>query len=136
MVGALLTELPSSKNSLLGNPGPFVVDRKAGQHLFTTLGTECLVKKLAAGERFDGIRTSQEGASLFGEHLRTLLDSKKGLGVMISHDAILIPLIAAWTGECFQNKWLEPLDGALIIVNQQLSLSIHRNNKITEFSIC
>jgi len=136
MVGALLAELPSSKNNLLGNPGPFVVDRKAGQHLFATLGTECLVKKLAAGESFNGIRSSQEGAKLFVEHLRKLLDSKIGLGVMISHDAILIPLLAAWTGECFQNKWLAPLDGAVIVVNQQLSLSIHRNNKITELSIC
>lgn len=132
IAGAEAIELVPKENNLLGCPGPFVVDCKVGQHLFTTLGTECLVKKLAVGERFDGIRTAKEGAQIFLDHLKDLLKSQKGLGIMISHDAILIPLLAAWTGECFQNKWLDSLDGALIVANYQGQLLIHRNNKVME----
>ncbi|EKE00538.1 MAG: phosphoglycerate mutase [uncultured bacterium] len=136
MLGAETTGLPLSESNLLGSPGPFVIDRKAGQRLFATLGTECLVRKLAAGECFEGIRSAQEGAQLFVEHLSKLLSSQKGLGVMISHDAILIPLLAVWMNECFQNKWLEPLDGALFIANNSTQLSIYRNGEATELLTC
>jgi hypothetical protein len=132
IAGAEVTDLIPNADNLLGCPGPFVVDCNAGQHLFATLGTECLVKKLASGEYFNGIRTAKEGAQIFLDHLKNLLKSQKGLGIMISHDAILIPLLAAWSGECFKDKWLDSLDGALIVANHQGQLLIYRNNKVME----
>jgi broad specificity phosphatase PhoE len=134
--GAGVTDLPLREDNLLGNPGPFVFDSNKGKQLFVTLGTECLVKKFVTGDHFEGIRSVQAGTQIFTNHLKTLLHSEEGLGIMVSHDAILIPLLAAWTGECFLDKWLDPLDGALIVADYQNKLFIHRNGNFLELSKC
>lgn len=131
MKGAKATEPLLSANNLLGDPGPFVFDCKLAGQLFASLGTECLVKKHAKGESLEGIRSAKEGAKLFSEHIKELLETQKGLGIMVSHDAIIIPLIAAWTGESFENRWLNPLDGALFVADKD-NVLIYRNDKVTK----
>jgi broad specificity phosphatase PhoE len=125
--GAEVDEVLSSEDNLLGDPGPFVVDCKKGQELFADFGTEHIVKKLSLGANYAGIRSAQEGAKIIKDHVKELLIKQSGLGLMISHDAIIIPIIAAWTGEDFQNKWLDPLDGALILIDSRGKLMVHRN---------
>lgn len=48
---------------------------------------------------------------------------------MITHDAILIPLIATWVGESFEHKWLDPLDGILITFENKNGMLSYRNNQ-------
>jgi hypothetical protein len=113
--------IPSAPSVMLGEPGPFVIDRTHCAKLFSSMSTECLVRQLAAGASFSGMKTAKEGARSFINYAEKLLIND-GLGVLISHDAIIIPMISAWTGESFANQWLNPLDGVLICKEKHLCI--------------
>lgn len=129
------TELRVENNALLGEPGPFVIDTVKGALWFAEIGTKNLIRELIAGRDFDGIRNIKQGVGIFMDHLKAILMSKVGLGLMISHDAILIPILALLFKESFDNKWLQPLDGMLIVANSN-KLSFCRNYNTTERVIC
>lgn len=51
-------------NTLLGAPGPFVVDGPGGRDLFLSIGTEGVVRGQIAGENWPPLRTTAEGLAL------------------------------------------------------------------------
>lgn len=120
-------KLSIEDDHLLGNPGPFVVDRVKGGKFFAELGTEEIVRQFVGGRNFDGMKTAVEGTQLFSDHIKSLLKERQGLGLMISHDAIIIPMLAIWCQEDFSNKWLDPLDGVLITLDDKDNLKFYRN---------
>lgn len=100
-----------ARNTLLGDPGPFVVDARGGGALFATLGTERVVRGQIAGETWPPLRATAAGARLLVGDLVRRLRQRGGMGIAISHDTIVMPVIAALTGETFERAWLAPLDG-------------------------
>ncbi len=67
-----------------------------------------------AGKPCSFLRSVDDGARLVLECVRELCSARGGIGVFISHDAIVMPVIAWATGERFDGSWLEPLDGIVI----------------------
>lgn len=102
---------PITDNTWLGAPGPFVVDRPAGAVLFASVGTEHVVRRQIAGEEWPPMRPTREGVRLLLEDVTRRLRERGGTALCVSHDAILMPVIASLTGERFDGCWLEPLDG-------------------------
>jgi len=101
-------------SALLGAPGPFVVDRKRGGQVFKEHGTPAVVRGQIAGETWGCMRALESGTRALLDELREQLRARTGTGVAISHDAIIMPVIAHVTGERFTDDWLAPLDGAVL----------------------
>lgn len=107
----LMTDAPAKDDTRLGAPGPWVLDEHQAARLFSELGTEGVVRAQIAGQRWPFLRSAAEGTHLLLRAARDRLEAGRGSGICISHDAVLIPAIAALTGERFENTWLVPLDG-------------------------
>lgn len=98
----------------LGRPGPWVMDEAAGARLFAELGAEGVVRAQIAGAHWPVVRPAREGTRLLLAAAVDRLTAGLGHGVCVSHDAVLMPAIAALTGERFEGAWLSPLDGFAI----------------------
>lgn len=111
---AELTGLVAQDSTLLGAPGPFVVDCRRGQEIFETHGTSAVVRAQIRGETWECMRPLAEGAAGVVRDLLARLDARPGTGLAVSHDAIVMPIIAWITGETFADRWLDPLDGVIL----------------------
>lgn len=98
----------------LGRHGPWVIDNERGAPLFARLGTRDVVRAQIAGASFEGLRGLAEGTQLLLSTALEKLDSGRGAGICVSHDAVLMPAIAWMTGDSMADAWLEPLDGFAI----------------------
>jgi len=101
-------------SSLLGAPGAFVTDTTRGGEVFGRHGTETVVRQQLTGETWGCMRPLAEGAGAVFDWLARLRETRGGLGVAVSHDAIVMPTIAWTVGETFEGEWLAPLDGLVI----------------------
>lgn len=117
---AELAGLVADESTLLGAPGPFVVDCLKGQDVFETHGTAAVVRAQIQGETWGCMRGLEGGAACVVRDLLARLDARPGTGLAISHDAIVIPIIAWITGETFAGRWLDPLDGAILTPDEFL----------------
>jgi len=103
--------LVAEPHHLLGAPGPFVIDGEAGGRAFLSEGTEAIVRKQLAGHPWPFMRSNEDGAALVVASIHRALSERRGLGICVSHDAIVMPIVAVLTGERFEHRWLSPLDG-------------------------
>lgn len=111
---AALADFAADASPLLGAPGPFVVDRVRGGHVFEIHGTDTVVRAHMRGETWSCMRPPAEGARLVLAELRRHLAERPGTGLAVSHDAIVMPIVACLTGETFTDDWLAPLDGLVL----------------------
>lgn len=101
-------------SSILGEPGPFVTDRKLGAKIFGEFGTPHVVFGQIKGETWGCMRSLEEGSKLLFTLLTRHIALISGTGIAVSHDAIIMPFISWATGYDFTNDWLEPLDGVIV----------------------
>lgn len=108
----------------LGRHGPWVACAEAAGREFAARGTEGVVRAQIAGMELAGIRAPEAAVPLL---LAAGLDRvSRGSGVCVTHDAVLMPAIAALTGEKFHETWLQPLDGfALVLENSATFCLFH-----------
>lgn len=110
---ARLVGVEPELDSRLGQDGPWVVDPTAAGALFAARGTEDVVRAQIAGERLEGFRPAPEGLALLLSTARDRLSA--GAGICVSHDAVLMPAIAALFGPDATEGWLDPLDGFVLL---------------------
>ena len=108
-------DLTITNSTNLGDPGVFIEDDKVAVNHFKTYGCEKVVMFQIEGKELEGIRDIKSGT----EHLlnEILMDLKinEGIGIYISHDAIIVPFISYLTGDIsFAKKWIKYLDGAYL----------------------
>lgn len=115
MQTAELVGLKPAPSPLLGAPGPYVVDRDRGGDVFGEHGTPRVVRGQIAGETWGCMRPLNEGAMLLLKWLWQQLEQRGGEGVAVSHDAIVMPTLAWAVQATFEDEWLEPLDGAVLV---------------------
>lgn len=106
--------LSARPNPLLGSPGAFVIDQARAGEAFLRSGTEEVVRGHLAGEPCSFLRSVEDGARLVLDAVRELCSARGGIGLLISHDTIVMPVIAWATEERFKGSWLDPLDGIVI----------------------
>jgi hypothetical protein len=101
-------------SSTFGAPGPFVLDPDLGRDLFHGNDTAFVVRGQIGGETWGCMRPLAAGARMIHSLLTERVASRGGLGLAVSHDAIVMPYIAWATGHTFAEDWLEPLDGVVV----------------------
>lgn len=111
---ASLAGFAADPSSLLGAPGPFVIDPARGGEVFRAHGTDAVVRAQLRGETWGCMRALAGGARLVLDELLLRNAAHEGTGLAVSHDAIVMPIIAWVTGETFEGDWLAPLDGAVL----------------------
>jgi len=107
--------MSAEPSSLLGAPGPYVVDGDRGGEVFGAHGTEGVVRGQIAGDTWGCMRPLGDGALLLLDWLWGLLDERGGEGLAVSHDAIVMPTLAWAVRASFDDSWLAPLDGAVLV---------------------
>lgn len=111
---ARLMGVTPEPSSTFGAPGPFVVDPDLGRELFHGNDTAFVVRSQIGGETWGCMRPLAVGAGLIHALLTESVAKRGGLGLAVSHDAIVMPYIAWATGHSFAEDWLEPLDGVVV----------------------
>lgn len=109
----LLGALPTP-SSVLGDPGPFVVEPQRGGQVWAREGNVRVVRRQLQGERWGCLRSLAEGVGRIDALLDRFLMTGRGRGVAVSHDAIVIPYVYHHTGHDFSDDWLPPLDGVVV----------------------
>ncbi len=104
----------ATPNSLLGAPGAFVTDPARAGEAFLRLGAEAIVRTHLAGHPWPFLRSVEDGARRLLASVAGMLAARGGIGLLVSHDTIVMPVIARITGERFEDTWLDPLDGIVI----------------------
>jgi len=120
-----------SQSNMLGEPGPFVFDKKQAEQMFKEISTKGIVEKQIAGEIITGIRQLADGCELLKNYIVSEMNTniEENILIFISHDAIIAPFIYQYTGEKFGRKnWLNFLDGA-ILMRENDNISFIRNGK-------
>ena len=101
-------------SSLLGDPGPFVINPEVGGAVWSEHGNPAVVRAQLAGETWGCLRPLAEGVLLIDDLLDRHLTSGAGTGIAISHDAIVMPYVHHHTQHDFSMDWLAPLDGVVV----------------------
>lgn len=108
----------------LGRHGPWIDCPEAAGREFAARGTEGIVRAQIAGMKLTGIRGPEAALPLL---LAAGLDrASRGSGVCVTHDAVLMPAIAALTGEQFHQTWLQPLDGFALVLEEGARFCLFR----------
>lgn len=106
----------NSPTNVLGEPGPYVANRKA--NAFKTI-TSCtrVIELQIEHERLEGMRDTTEGAKFLTDYVIEQYE-KSDTGTLLvftTHDAILAPTIFELTGEKFNHEnWPDFLDGFIL----------------------
>lgn len=134
MTTARLLTSAVEASPLLGAPGPFVVDREEGGRVFGSMGTEHVVRAQMAGQPWSFIRPLEDGARLLLRHIRDRLGARTGIGALVSHDSIVMPVVSWATGDRFEDGWLAPLDGVVVSLAGERGLTVWWKGEPTEVS--
>lgn len=105
------SEIKVESSGVLGNPGPFVMG-DVDLDLFGKITVHELVRMQTSGRSIKGIRELSEGTRLM---LKEMIDPKcsgNDIGIFVSHDAIIAPVLNCLTGLNFdENNWIGFLEG-------------------------
>jgi len=106
-------QIKTSKN--LGDPGIFVIDSKKASNNFLNYGVKGVIEKQLNEIPLPGMRDLKSGIKLLLEEIFQDLYKINGIGIYITHDAILIPLIQFLTKKFqFSENLIDFLNGILI----------------------
>lgn len=99
----------------LGNPGAFVIDAKIAGENFSKYGVEKVLQKQLEGKNLPGMRDIKNGAKLLLTEILEDLENLNGIGLYITHDAILAPFLCYLTNTFITpNCWFRFLDGIYV----------------------
>lgn len=115
---------------LLGDPGVFVTDTEAAGRAFLSLGTEHVVRAHLGGRPSPFLRSPEDGGRRVLSRLGRILKERGGGGLLVSHDTIVMPIIAWITGHLFEDDWLAPLDGIVVSLGPGGGLAIFWKGKV------
>ena len=99
-------------DTLLGDPGPFVVDAELAGRLILDIGIPAVVaQQLSATDPPDGIRSASEGVRLVLDSVADALRTQHGTSVFVTHDAVLAVLVGTLYGRSIDGfRWPGYLD--------------------------
>lgn len=98
---------------LLGVPGAFVADRERGEEAFRNVGTRGIIRRMVAGPVPEGFRGLAEGTRVVCDAMAGLLRERGGTGVLITQDAIIVPLVVQMFGVSLESRWVSFMEGVV-----------------------
>lgn len=123
----------------LGDPGIFVIDGKTASNNFLNYGVKGVVEKQLNGILLPGMRDLKSGIKLILDEIFQDLYKINGIGIYITHDAILIPFIQFLTKKFqYSENLIDFLNGILIWKEYENTYVIWNgekfiiNNKVNE----
>jgi len=100
---------------ILGDPGPFVSDDKIAFQTFLELGIEEIVRRQHENKPIPGFHDTKKGLKTLLEEFVKDMEKLDGVGLYISHDAIIAAFLGYLTGTAIDmDNWIGFLDGVLI----------------------
>lgn len=99
----------------LGDPGPFIYNNKLAGKNFLDYSVEEVVHRQLNGEIMPGMRHVEQGVKILYEEIMEDMGDFKGLGVYVTHDAILAPFMGYLTGiPITKENWFGFLDSIFL----------------------
>lgn len=97
--GSGVVGMPIEVNWRLGNPGVWVIDGESAWSEFIKYGLEEVIRKQVNGEKLNGFRELNHGVQLLLDCIFNHKTSRNGVNVLVSHDAIIAPLVGYLLGK-------------------------------------
>jgi hypothetical protein len=117
-------------SNILGEPGPYVYDRKIAVNYFIDQSVYKVVERLQNGEVLNGIHHIEKGSKKlfdFAVNEFQKIENRNVL-ILITHDAIVAPFANFYFKEWFdENNWVDFLDGVYLTKNNNQML-MNRND--------
>jgi len=102
-------------SNLLGDPGVFVTDAKLALDNYIDLGVKEVIERQFKRLDLPGLRDLKSGLVLFVQEILTDFKQINGVGIYISHDAIIIPLIKYFTENfVYSENLIDYLNGIIL----------------------
>ena len=103
-------------DTLLGDPGPFVVDAGLAGSRILEIGIPAVVaQQLSSSEPPDGMRSTSEGVQLVLDSVADALCARCGTSVFVTHDAVLAVLVGTLYGRPVDGfRWPDYLDALVL----------------------
>jgi broad specificity phosphatase PhoE len=132
--GLGMSNIVLETDTVLGDPGCYVLDRQLCAKRIDAIGIKPLLHEYISNGTSPGLRSLETGSKLLLGSITKQLDNAKGMTIMISHDAIIIPFIAHFLGYNFNDsEWLEYLQGPLVLGDEK-ELQIHFKGMMKKIS--
>lgn len=97
-------KLPVIESTALGDPGPYVQDKKIAWDNWLLHGSEKILDDLMADDKSPpGLHSVQYGTDVLLRYFHQLLNSEAGYHICVSHDIVMLPFLS-----CLLDK---PLSG-------------------------
>lgn len=114
--GADQTPIPIVKDTILGDPGCFVIDSKTCGAYFATHGTTATVLEYLKVKDLPGFRNLEKGATIMKDFLiQNISSTNNKINLAISHDAIIMAFIANFIDwEFSEENWHNYLEGIVL----------------------
>ena len=106
----------SMPDTLLGDPGPFVIDAGLAGSRILEIGIPAVVaQQLSSSEPPDGMRSTSEGVQLVLHSVADALCAQGGISVFVTHDAVLAVLVGTLYGRPVDGfRWPDYLDALVL----------------------
>ncbi len=115
IMSSLGMDIRIHQNNLLGDPGPFVIDDKEACKPYLENEPWNVVNLYLEGKDIPGHKMLEEGIEQMENELRSILESKKGIHICCSHDAIVAIYMGKASDTIYsKSNWIEYLDGILL----------------------
>ena len=103
-------------DTLLGDPGPFVIDAGLAGSRILEIGIPAVVaQQLSSAEPPDGMRPTSEGVQLVLDSVADALCVRRGISVFVTHDAVLAVLVGTLYGRPVDGfRWPDYLDALVL----------------------
>lgn len=118
-------------STVLGEPGPFVVDRDIATQVFISMTCVKVVEAQISDVQLDGIRSKKDGSEYLLNYIVGEMSKSENsvITIFISHDACIIPFINFYTNEKFnKEQWLDFIDG--VVIQMDNGKGVLKRNKI------
>ena len=106
-------------STLLGNPGPYVIDSKVAGQSYLKIRDENIVKIQVEGTQIDGFRDVMEGSKLLLEYVLTRKPNP-GMHIFVTHDVIIAAFLGSVIGYVVDEpEWIKYLQGICIYIDDK-----------------
>ena len=101
-------------STLLGNPGPYVIDSKVAGQSYLKIRDKNIVKIQVEGTQIDGFRDVMGGSKLLLDYVLSRKPNP-GIHIFVTHDVVIAALVGSIIGYVVDiPEWVKYLQGACI----------------------
>jgi len=125
-----LVDVPVELDTMLGDPGVYVVDGQAAWPTWQKMGSQGVVEHLVTSDiPLPGMADSNAAANHLIRHMKSIATGIPGVHVFVTHDAIIATTVAKVLNTSSKHLWPCFLEGAIFWFDDLITLD-YRDSQV------